>query len=371
MNTLTPEIHQDANFDILYDAIEKRIQERPVATSPEREETKVVGTGTSEKAADGLMALRELMQRSPDVRNAVIEFQTDFRVSYEQVDQLGDYKDIHDLLHNLQFSCYNGIIYAAARFPGDDEALDILNEHVLTFESIVDELRNVASQPSMPKQELRWIDEAEQMKGDFHIALNTMDEKKLKSVIAKLNRLLAIHPARINTLLTQSARALRLPTLWSALARICNDLTLLNLDPDRVKAFQVGVDALDKLQQALSDLVDKHDRWQNLEVDLRLSESLVDRDPDQFEMDWSDIKSKSEQLYTDSADEWATALKEESSGLEEALSNHNPVKVRRCFRNYQRRAANRFYQVDKQLKELCGSLRQIGVPLASVLEMIQ
>jgi hypothetical protein len=370
MNTLTPEMHQDTNFDVLYDAIEKRIKESLAADRPRSGEPKVVSTGTSEKAADGLMALRELMQRSPDVRNAVIEFQTDFKVAYEQVDQLGDYKDLHDLLHSLQFSCYNGVTYAAALFLKSDEALDILNEHVLTFENIVDELKIVASRPSMPKQELRWIDEAEQMKGDFHSALNTMDEKKLKNAIARLNRLLATHPARINTLLNQSARALRLPTLWSALVRICNDLTSQNLDPGRVKVFQAGVEALDKLQQSLSDLVDKHDRWQAREVDLRLSESLVDRDPDQFEMDWLDIKLKSEQLYIDSADEWATALKEESNGLDEALSNHNPAKVRRCFHNYQRRTANRFYQVDKDLKALCGNLRQIGVPLASVLEII-
>jgi hypothetical protein len=57
--------------------------------------------------------------------------------------------------------------------------------------------------------------------------------------------------------------------------------------------------------------------------------------------------------------------------LDEALVNNNPVKVRRFFRSYQRRATDRFFRVDVQLKALCGDLRQIGVPLASVLRMVQ
>jgi hypothetical protein len=327
--------------------------------------------GMPAEAVGGLVALRELMQRSSDVRNAMIEFQTDFKVAHEQVDQLGDYKDLHDLLHRLQFSCYNGILHAAAHFPNNEETLDILTDHTLTFENIVDELKLVASRSSMPKQELRWIDDADQIKVDLRIAISFPDEKKLKNVIGRLNRLLATHPTRINVLLNHAARALRLRALWGALARVCNDLTSLNLDPEKVKAFQSGVDALGKLEKELGDLVDQHDLWQTLEVELRLIETLVDINLDQFGMDWPDIKQKAEPLYISSKGEWANALMEESNAIGEALSNNNLVKVRRSFRNYQRRTANRFYQVDLELKALCGNLRQIGVPLASVLEMIK
>jgi hypothetical protein len=373
MNALTPEIHQNSNFFSLYDAIEKRIKESAAMLTAELDEAialkaKTTTIGASENAAVGLTALRELMQRSSDVRNAVIEFQTDFRVAHEQVNQLGDYKDLHDLLHRIQFSCYNGIVHAAAHFQSE-ETIDILTDHILTFENIIDELRLVAARPSMPKQELRWIGEAEQMKLDLRIAITSQDEKKLKNVIARLNRLLATHLARINTLLNHAARALRLPALWNALGRVCNDLTSLNLDPDNVKAFQSGVDALSKIESALSDLVDSHDRWQTLEVELRLIESLVEQDLDQLEMDWPNVKQKAEPLYMLFAYEWANALKQESNALDEALSNKNRVAVRRSFHKYQRRAINRFYQVDLELKALCGNLRQVGVPLAAVLEM--
>ena len=373
MNALTPEIHRNSNFFSLCDAIEKRIKESAALLIAELDEAKALkantaAVGASENAAVGLTALRELMQRSSDVRNAVIEFQTDFRVAHEQVNQLGDYKDLHDLLHRIQFSCYNGIVHAAAHFQSE-ETIDILTDHILTFENIIDELRLVAARPSMPKQELRWIDEAEQIKLELRMAITSQDEKKLKNVIARLNRLLATHLARINTLLNHAARALRLPALWNALGRVCNDLNSLNLDPDNVKAFQSGVDALSKMESALSDLVDSHDRWQTLEVELRLIESSVEQDLDQLEMDWPNVKQKAEPLYLLFAYEWASALKQESNALDEALSNKNRVAVRRSFHKYQRRAINRFYQVDLELKALCGNLRQVGVPLAAVLEM--
>jgi hypothetical protein len=376
MNTLTPEMHQDSNFSILFDALEKKLKESLTELSTEINEAKTIKAtttmrGTSENAAGGLSALGEMMQRSSDLRNAVIQFQTDFRVAREQVDQLGDFKDLHDLLHQLQFLCYNDIVHASARFPDDEDTLDILTDHALTFEKITDELKLVASRPSMPKQELRWIDEAEQLKNDLQGAITTPDVKKLKNVIRQLNRLLSTYPARINNLLTSAARALRMPALLSALTRVYNDLASPNFDPDKVKAFQAGVEALGRLEKALNDLVDQHDRWQTLDVELRLIETLVDRDLDQFGTDWTFVKQKAEPLYIASADEWANALKQESNSLDEALSSNNPIKIRRSFRYYQRRATNRFYHVDLELKTLCGNLRQIGVPLASVLEMTQ
>jgi hypothetical protein len=182
---------------------------------------------------------------------------------------------------------------------------------------------------------------------------------------------LATQPSRINTLLNDAARALRLPALSSALARICDHLTSLELDPDKVAAFRSGVEALGALDRALSGLVEDHDGWQALEVELRRIEASLDQDLTELEMSWSDVKPKAELLYIACPDEWAGALKRESDALDEALSGNNPSKVRRCFRSYQRRAADRFYRVDLELKALCDNLRQIGSPLASVLRMIE
>lgn len=327
--------------------------------------------GAPAQAVGGLVALHELMRNSPDVRSAVIAFQADFKVAHEQVDLLGDYKDLHDLLHRLQFYCYNLIVQAATRFPADEMALDNLTEYSLTLEGIMEELKQVARRPTIPEHELAWIEDVGLTKADLDNAISSLDERSLKKAIWRLNRLLAIQPARINTLLNLAARTLRLPALLSALTRVCDHLTALELDADKVSTFQSGLHALDQLEHVLCELVADHDHWQMLDVELRRIEASIDRDLTELEMSWPDVKPKAEPLYALCNEEWAVALQKEDNALEEALGSNNPARVRRCFRSYQRRATDHFFRIDVQLKALCSDLRQIGVPLASVLRIMQ
>ena len=376
MNTLTPEMHQDSNFGILYDAIEKRMKDSLATAAAEAaKEVKTAESTTVMNAAPaaavgGLVALRELMQGSPNVHAAVIEFQTDFRAVHGQVDLLGDYKTLHDQLHKLQFHCYNGVVDAVTGFPDDEKDIDRLTDHALTLEGIVEELKQVATQPLIPKQELEWIEDVDLAKADLRNAVDALDETSLKKVLWCLNRLLATQPARINLLLNYSARALRLPALLIALASVSDTLTSLKLDTNKVAAFQSGVDALSELNRTLSSLVDDHNMWQVLDFELRRIEASMDRNLIEFEMSWPDVKLKAGTLYMTNPDEWATALKRESHALDEIMNANNPSKVRRSFRSYQRRVSERFYRVDIKLKALCDDIRQIGTPLAAILEMI-
>jgi hypothetical protein len=216
-----------------------------------------------------------------------------------------------------------------------------------------------------------WIDEVGMTKVELRSAIELLDEKSLRRVVWRLNRVLAIQPARINTLLNKAARTLRLPALSNALTLVCDYFTSLDLDANKMAAFRLGVEALSKLDSALCTLIDSHDGWQSLDIELRRIEAFIDHDLTELEMSWADVKPKAEMLCVSYSDESSYALKKESDNLDDALSSNNPAKVRRCFRSYQRRAADRFYRVDLELKALCGSLRQIGVPLASVLRMIE
>ncbi|MBI3244488.1 MAG: hypothetical protein HYZ49_19585 [Chloroflexi bacterium] len=320
---------------------------------------------------EGLAALHELMERSSDVRNAVIAFGTDFTAARDQVDMLGDYKDLHDLLHRLQFHCYSGITQAAARFPDDEMALDNLTDYLLTLEGIVAELRQVAERPSAPKQDVQWIEEVALARADLSTAIEKLDAKQLKQVTWRLNRLLSVQPSRINTLLNQAARAMRLPALVQTLSQVSENLASLDLDAEKVGQFKTGVEALSNLDHALIALVDEHDHWQDIDVELRRLEAAIEQDLEELEMSWPDLKTKATPLYDGLTDEWAVAIKKEGDGLDETLAANNPVKVKRTFRSYRRRAGDRFYRVDVDLKTLCGELRKIGAPLASVLGMIE
>jgi hypothetical protein len=332
--------------------------------------TVIIGAPT-ETIGTGLFALRELMQHSPGVRGDGFAFQADFRAARTQIDLLGDYKDLHDLLHRLQFHCYNGVVQSALRFPSDDIAVDNLTDCALTLDGIVTEFQAVLARSTVPQQETHWIDDLVAAKADLNAALDELDEKLLKRVIWRLNRLLTTQPGLINKLLNQTARVLRLSSLIEALARICDRLTSFDLDAGKVAQFETGVSALRQLDRGLMALVDDHDRWQALDLELRRIEGTLEHDLFDLEMSWPDVKAGAERLYVNVTDEWAQALHKESRGLDEALAANNPLKVKRGFRNFQRRVSERFFQIDVNLKALCGDLRQIGTPLASVLEMIE
>lgn len=342
----------------------------------------VPGSATSATVGKGLLALRELMQHSSDVRTDGIAFQTDFRAAREQIVRLSDYKKLHDLLHRLQFYCYNDMAQAALRFPKENAIYD-LTYYALTLGDIVAELRRVAARSTLPREETSWVDDVAAAKVDLNAALDRRDEELLKRVIWCLKRVLDTQPSLINKLLNHTASVLRLSSLTEALARFCNGFSSLDLDAGKVQQFEEGVAGLRQLDQGVIALTDEHNRWQKLDLELRLIAATLDGgrfrrskripkvDFSDLVMSWPDVKARAEQLCLNTADEWAQDLQKESRGLDDALAAGNPKMIMLSFRGFQRRVADRFFQVDVDLKALCDDLRQIGAPLALVLEMFQ
>lgn len=324
---------------------------------------------SSERVSEGLMALTELMQ-APKVRAAVVTFSADFEAACEQVDALGDYKHLHDLLHTMQFHCYHPIVQEATRFPDDDMALDNMMDYELTLQGIVSDLQEAAGWASFASLETSWIQDLDRSRQELHDAIEKLDTKQLKRAIWRMNRVLAIQPSQINTRLNAAARALRLPALVQALIYVRDNLARLDLDLEKVRQFEAGVEALTELDESLTALVQDHDSWQVVDLELRRIETAMRQDMMELEMSWPSLKAMMGPLYSNVADEWAKSLEADAIALNNAIAGDNPVKTRRCFWRYRRRAGDRFYRVDTDLKNLCEDLRGIGEPLTTVLSMI-
>jgi|SRR5579859_6406280 len=325
----------------------------------------------AQQAGAGLQALGDLVSRSPQMRAALFGFRADFQAACTQVDVLGDYKDLHDLLHRLQFDCYNVIIKAAARFPADDTALDDLQDYLLGLEDILVQLREVNRRAAVAAADTAWISDVAGARDELKQVTEQADAKLLKQAIWRLNRTLSIQPTRINTRLTAAARALRLPALVEALGVARDQLAAPGFDQDKVRQFQAGLEALDSLGRSLQAQVENHDQWQGVDVELRRIEALIDPDLMELQMSWPDLKAIAAPLYQSQDGEWAVAMSKEAEALDEALGADNPVKTRRAFRNYRNRAGHHFFQVDSELRKLCSELRPIGEPLTVVLRMIE
>lgn len=324
----------------------------------------------SRTVRNGLEALSEMMI-APDIRAAMVAFRTDFQAVCEQIEILGNYKDLHDLLHTLEFQSYSGIVQEAKRFPNDDTALDILLDHQLTLQQIVADVREVTVRGNLTQNETIWIKDLEEAVTQLHGAIETLEIRQLKRTVWLINRVLAIQPSRINTSLNTAARVLRLPALVSAMNYLHSNLTDSQLSADKTQQLKNSIDALIDLNNNLTDMVKSHNDWQEMDLELRRIEANLEKDIFELEMSWTDLKAMTEFFYQDIIEEWALLLKKDTEGLDNAITEQNPAKVKRCFRSFRRRAGERFYRIDTELKRLCGNLRIVGEPLASVLRMME
>ena len=335
-----------------------------------REELRVAHTEYGQPVSQGLNALVELMQ-VPEVKAAVITFRVVFQAACEQIDVIANYKALHDLLHTLEFQCYGVIVQAARRFPDDELALENLMEYELTLQDLLEELQQVAAQETIATSEVRWLAELQKAQAELKSATITLDIKPLKRTIWLLNRVLANQPDRINTKLTEAARSLRLPDLVQAMQFIAKNLTGAQLDEQKLQQFVQGVEILETLNQRLGALVISHDYWQSFDREMRRIESTLGQDLIELEMSWLYLKEQASGLIDADADAWTIAFQKDSQHLAAALEAQHPVKIRRYFRLYRKRASQRFFQVDVTLKRLCEELREVGGPLASVMRMME
>jgi len=324
----------------------------------------------AEQIGQGLRALTDLMQTSA-VRTAVVTFRTDFRAARDQVRLLSNYKYLHDRLHELQFHCFTPILQAATCFPDDDLAVENLEYYELTFQRIVDDLADVASSATFACTEMVWVEDLATARQALRAALQDLDNRQLKHAIWLLNRVLAIQPSLINTRLNAAARAIRLPDLVEAITCVCENLFDLDLDAAKVGQFQSGMQALTQLLHRLSGLVDEHDAWQVVDLEMRRIEATMGQDCEELEMSWPALKARTEPLYNSNSADWAGSFRKDASDLDAALQVANPARVKRSFRCYRRRAGSRFHQVDLELKRLCEELNQVGEPLDAVMRMIE
>ncbi|MBI3242754.1 MAG: hypothetical protein HYZ49_10725 [Chloroflexi bacterium] len=332
--------------------------------------TVIIGGAATAQAGAGLQALGELAGRSSAVRDAIVAFRTEFQEASHQIDVLGDYKDLHDLLHQLEFECYDVLLGAAATFPDDED--DSLIKYHLKLEDIADQLQEVNGRGFVARQDTVWIQRLAVLPADLDRALNTTDKKLLDNVLRRIKQTLDIQPSQINTRLNTTARALRLPALVQALAQVRDNLSAQpDLDSDKVSQFHRGVDALVNISGTLTALIDDHDGWQAVEALLKRIEDMMEADTQELEMSWPDLKTMSAPLCSRRTDKPAIAFLKEAATLEETIASANPDRIRKSFLSYRTRAGQLFYRIDVDLKRLCGELRKVGEPLASVLRMTE
>lgn len=329
----------------------------------------------TQSAEEGLKALPELMG-NPDVSAKVATFEAVFATSSRQIEVLGYYKDLHDLLHTLQFSCYNflmNIVRSVKREPDDLSVWENVVEYERSLEKIINGLRKASDQTAGPRTALPWIQKLlEDLKQVFH-AIDQNNAERIAIAINPIQRILATEPSRINDRLATAAEGLQLPTLINALVGVRNCVDAAALNSSAARKFGEGVTAICELKENLDSLIDNHNKWQQIDIVLRRVDGNIRASLSELKTSWEEeLKAPTESLCAASAnEEWAQQLTKVIEKVDAALAADDEVKSRQHFQTFLTRANWRFYDVDFSLKDLCDKLRRVGEPLTTISEMIR
>jgi hypothetical protein len=316
--------------------------------------------------------LVDLARNEPAVRDEVMKFRNVFKVISGQAKTLGDYKDLHDLLHQLQMGDYKMIVYSTNYFP-DDVTCAQLRFHNQGLRGMIDRLRQVAARPSLGRMPVYWIESLCRANEDLTAAIDNRDETKLRSAIGYLQRVLAIEPSKIDTRLNTLASQFQLEDLSCALKAICERTASSGLDSERIQRFETGAVELEMLSRDLRKLVDAHFGWQEVDDTLGRIENCLGNDPndvDELVDSWGSIRNKIQLLESTMTRDQASGFRADADKLESVMKPRNPAKIREYFLGYRARASEVFFETDTKLHDLCLDLRAVGTPLDSILQIL-
>lgn len=336
---------------------EINIPRAPTAPPQDRSNTLLVGKSLA-------ALIRSLNQ--PEVRKAVIEFQTIFEATHEQILLLNDYKLVHDLFQELE-NRYFLVQNDQRRLPADDLAWDSISINEPELQSKITDLLTVMQRVRFATEEVLWVQQLEKSKEMVRAGVEEYNLDELKAGTGLIYRILNRQPSRINAQLVATTKALRLDNLENAMRIIQASLTDSNIDVEVSTEVANGVTALSDLDQRINALVEEHDRWQEIDDELRRVEASLLSGIEELEDAWYDLEPMTRALVNDKEGKWTNDLEQVVDSLKEALGERVVVTVKRNFRRYRSQVGRRFREVDLELLSLCQDMKSVGVSLDNLL----
>ena len=333
-------------------------------------------TQTTRLAGGAVRTIAETI-RDEEVRRVIEQFLADFASVSRVIDDLTNYKALHDELHNLEFHCYNDIRALAPRLGQDEMVRGLLVEREITLLAFLNQMRAIADQAAFADKETSWIDQIAKAHGSLREALDneTAGAKAISTTVLLLNRVLTSMPTRLSDRMSEKTSELDLRPLERALDFVRQRLLSRSYPQKTIDEVNAGVEALESLRRAVGTLIREHDQWQTVELDLRrLDISLSSSGIAEIELSWPALKEQVRPLYEALRDPAGTTLKTHADGVNAALDSDGPKRSRDvidAFRRFRRQAGDHFYRIDASVRDSFGKLGKVGEPLLLILRMIE
>ena len=330
---------------------------------------------TSTKAFQGLS---ELMA-NPKIRSFVAEQQGQLVAADQALQILVEDKNVHDMLHDLQFKCYNYILQEGRKLE-DQIDWPLLVQPQKDLACISQLLEAAARQESMADEDFSWLEQLRAAQERLGVACDEFSLAPLKESRDVIKTILQMRPTIFDTKLCAAARTLPLEDLRKALCAIRAKLSAGSLESDAGASFSAGVDTLPELSANLQALTTEHTRWQVIETRLWSIDALIDRDLAELRNGWPQVRERLVKICDGNRAPWAISILEESWKLDALLKSPPSgeakelrvwqMRVRYSYRSCSNDSGTRFYQVDLKLKRLCDQLRGVQAALVNILQKL-
>ena len=316
----------------------------------------------------GLRALRELL--SPSVREALAGFRATFESADRRLQRVAGYKALHDRLHDFQFRCYAPIASIARTFPlGDTRAQ--LRLDCLTLRTELQKIREIAARATFEGDDFAWIED--NLSPAEALLAGVQDEKgvpALQQAVRLMSDVVQLQPTVVNTLLIRAVEDLDLSALVKSLTGVTAELAKLKVEGELPMWVEKAGWDLQILHTSLAEQMASHRAWQRVDNSLRMFEATLSRTSVEIQPAWA-IVDKAAQRVLNGTEAWVTELRDVAALVSGAVADPSGANVFLFFSRFQSLASTRFWQVDKDLKQLCDRLTPIGQDLEGVVEGLE
>ena len=317
-------------------------------------------------SAFGLPATRAARSsKIPDVvREAVIRFNERLQLRQRQFGYLNAYKELHDLLHNLQdFHARLESTVAAIRRPsGEPPDIDGITDSLSLW---VVEAQESVKGTQFPKIALRWIARFKQAVENLKTELikpdpATIEGSKLDRAVEVLAQLPAEEQKGLNARLVECAMSLETDELVDLMDRILTELGKAGAAGAETDDLRAGVGAFRVLCRGLTDLIADHNLCQDVDGALREADGLPEVTPNRLSQ-WTEIKGWLEEIAGRHPGNLPDGIRanrpsESARHFEEAAAAGDKVRAKRLFDRLEERFRDLFFHTDKTLLRVTGDL---------------
>jgi ribonuclease HI len=314
--------------------------------------------------------VRELASTDVRVGTTVVRCQERLSATREHIRWLHTCKNVHLQLHELQFQCYNMLVSEIEAFPitRNRSVLQRIRNYLIRLDQVTGALEKAYQDAPLLALDTLCFNRLGIARERIQLLLDLEDVQYLHGAIEAVQIVVNQYPKAVDGQLKLLPSQINLQAVVEALRNIAE--TARMIDSERVQEMEHEIDKLRDFEQALQQVIDEHNRWQDVDNKLQLIASRLELGVESCKLEWEIIGTHAVHLYHERADQWALDLRKFEQQFSAAMREKNQQRAQEAFDSYHSIAALRFLGIDHKLLDHCNELNCLDGPLSSLIGVV-